>query len=156
MDYFIGILIFGAIIAACVAVVYTKHVEWQRRKAIGFPDKAPRMDDCIEASRQMLIFLDDRLYDTGAGAFADCKCGMEGSYLSLLRSHDIPDLIRYAHLAGCHITIEKVANHDIENPKNTKEKLEEFHTDLKIARHILVCKKLGIPESTPMSKTQGL
>lgn len=77
MDYVIGILIFGAIIAACVRVVYTKRIEWERRKAIGFPE-------------------------------------------------------------------------------NTKEKLEEFHTDLKIARHILVCKKLGIPESTPMSKTQGL
>lgn len=156
MDYVIGILIFGAIIAGCVAVIYTKHVEWEARKAVGFPDSMPVTDDCIEAVRLMMIFLGERLRETGAGPFADCKVGMEESSISLLKSHDIADLVRYAHLAGCHIKIEKVADHDIENPENTPEKLKEFHTDLKIARHIRVCKKLGIPESTPMSKTRGL
>ena len=67
-------------------------------------------------------------------AFSDCKSGMEGNSFTLMNSHDIPDLIRYIHLCGCRITIEEVADHDVENPKNTPEELKKFHTDLKKAR----------------------
>ena len=65
-----------------------------------------------------MVFLHDRYWNINS-AFSDCKSGMEGNSFTLMNSHDIPDLIRYIHLCGCRITIEEVADHDVENPKNT-------------------------------------
>ena len=109
------------------------QIEWEKKKMLGFMKETPCLDDCIEANRQMLIFLNERYWDIGHKAFDDIHSGMDRGSIFLLESHDIPDLIRYVHLCGCHIKIEAVADHDIENPKNTREVLEEFHTDLRKA-----------------------
>lgn len=133
MDYFIAILIFGSIIAFLVYMSINAHIEWERKKMLGFMKEAPLIDDCIEARRQLMVFLNDRYWKFNS-AFSDCHSGMDGNYFTLMDSHDIPDLIRYVHLCGCRITIEEVADHDVEDPKNTPEVLEKFHTDLRKAR----------------------
>ncbi len=133
MDYFIAILIFGAIIAFLVYMSINAHIEWERKKMLGFMKEAPLIDDCIEARRQLMVFLNDRYWKFNS-AFSDCHSGMDGNYFTLMDSHDIPDLIRYVHLCGCRITIEEVADHDVEDPKNTPEVLKKFHTDLRKAR----------------------
>lgn len=133
MDYFIAILIFGSIIAFLVYMSINAHIEWERKKMLGFMKEAPLIDDCIEARRQLMVFLNDRYWKFNS-AFSDCHSGMDGNYFTLMDSHDIPDLIRYVHLCGCRITIEEVADHDVEDPKNTPEVLKKFHTDLRKAR----------------------
>ena len=133
MDYLIAILIFGAIIAVFVYMCINAHIEWERKKMLGFMKEAPLIDDCIEARRQLMVFLNDRYWNFNS-AFSDCHSGMDGNFFTLMDSHDIPDLIRYIHLCGCRITIEEVADHDVEDPKNTPEVLKKFHTDLKKAR----------------------
>lgn len=134
MDYVLGFLFFGSIIAAFSYLCVTAHISWEKKKMLGFMKETPELDDCIEASRQMLVFLNERYWGIGHNACDDVHAGMNGSYFRLLESHDIPDLIRYVHLCGCHIKIEAVADHDIENPKNTREVLKEYHTDLWKAR----------------------
>lgn len=133
MDYLIMILIFGAIIAVFVYMCINAHIQWEKKKMLGFMKEAPLIDDCIEARRQLMVFLHDRYWNINS-AFSDCHSGMNGNSFTLMDSHDIPDLIRYIHLCGCRITIEEVADHDVEDPKNTPEVLKKFHTDLKKAR----------------------
>ena len=133
MDYVIMFLIFGSVISFFVYMSITSRIEWEKRKMLGFMKEVPLSDDCIEARRQLMVFLHDRYWNINS-AFYDCKSGMEVNSLTLMNSHDIPDLIRYIHLCGCRITIEEVADHDVENPKNTPEELKKFHTDLKKAR----------------------
>lgn len=134
MDYVCIILIFGCVLAFLVYMCITAHIEWEKRKMLGFMKETPLLDDCIEANRQMWVFLHERYWGIGHKAFDDVDTGMNGNGISLVHSHDIPDLIRYVHLCGCHIKIEAVADHDIEDPKNTREVLKEFHTDLRKAR----------------------
>ena len=133
MDYLIMILIFGAIIAVFVYMCINAHIQCEKKKMLGFMKEAPLIDDCIEARRQLMVFLHDRYWKINS-AFSDCHSGMNGNSFTLMDSHDIPDLIRYIHLCGCRITIEEVADHDVEDPKNTREVLKKFHTDLKKAR----------------------
>ena len=134
MEWLFWILFFACILAFIVYQCITAHIEWEKRKMLGFMKETPLLDDCIEANRQMWSFLNDRYWGIGHNAFSDVKTGMDGNFFTLIESHDIPDLIRYVHLFGCHIKIEAVADHDIEDPKNTREVLEEFHTDLRKAR----------------------
>lgn len=141
MDFVVFILIFGAIIAACVYLSITAYIEWEKKKMLGFMKEAPLSDDCIEANRQLWVFLNERYYDIGHGAFSDVRTGMNGNFLTLIESHDIPDLIRYVHLCGCRIKIEQVEDHDIEDPKNTREVMKEFHTDLRKARNSRIERK---------------
>lgn len=140
MDYVIMFLIFGSVISFFVYMSITSRIEWEKRKMLGFMKEVPLSDDCIEARRQLMVFLHDRYWNINS-AFSDCKSGMEGNSFTLMKSHDIPDLIRYIHLCGCRITIEEVADHDVENPKNTPEELKKFHTDLKKAREERIDRK---------------
>lgn len=133
MDYVIMFLIFGSVISFFVYMSITSRIEWEKRKMLGFMKEVPLSDDCIEARRQLMVFLNDRYWNINS-AFSDSKSGMDGNFFTLMDSHDIPDLIRFVHLCGCRITIEEVADHDVENPKNTPEELKKFHTDLKKAR----------------------
>jgi hypothetical protein len=133
MDYVIMFLIFGSVISFFVYMSITSRIEWEKRKMLGFMKEVPLSDDCIEARRQLMVFLNDRYWNINS-AFSDSKSGMDGNFFTLMDSHDIPDLIRYVHLCGCRITIEEVADHDVEDPKNTPEVLKKFHTDLRKAR----------------------
>lgn len=133
MDYLFLILFLACILAFIVYQCIAAHIEWEKKKMLGFMKEAPLIDDCIEARRQLMVFLHDRYWKINS-VFSDCHSGMEGNSFTLMDSHDIPDLIRYIHLCGCRITIEEVADHDVEDPKNTPEVLTKFHTDLKKAR----------------------
>lgn len=130
MDYVLAFLIFGAIIAVSSLAVYETHVKWQKRKMMGFPKESPSSDDCIWQAKKMTDFLYDRLMEAGGNPVAECTTGMKANSFTLGRSHDIVDLVRYAHLAGCRIVIEQVEDHDIETPENTREVLKKYHTDL--------------------------
>jgi hypothetical protein len=126
-------LIFGSVISFFVYMSITARIDWEKRKLLGFMKEVPLSDDCIEARRQLMVFLNDRYWNINS-AFSDSKSGMDGNFFTLMDSHDIPDLIRFVHLCGCCITIEEVADHDVEDPKNAPEELKKFHTDLKKAR----------------------
>lgn len=137
MDYFIAILIFGAIIVAMVGVIYVTHDDRQRRAEMGFPKEQPDTLDCIEAANLMTEFVWTRLAGTGV-KWDDPydKWGMDQSfYLMYDNKGELADFVRLCHAAGCRITIEQVSDEDIEDPKNTKEAMEKWHSDLKIAYH---------------------
>lgn len=140
MDYVIMFLIFGSVISFFVYMSITARIDWEKRKLLGFMKEVPLSDDCIEARRQLMVFLNDRYWNINS-AFSDSKSGMDGNFFTLMDSHDIPDLIRFIHLCGCRITIEEVADHDVEAPKNTPEELKKFHTDLKKAREERIDRK---------------
>ena len=134
MDYVIAILIFAAIIVTMVAFIYDRHLQWKQKQQLGFMKKMPDYEDCLEANRQLMVFLHDRYWNINT--VDSCgKAGMDGNFLSLTDSHDVVDFIRYIHLCGCRITIEEVADHDVESPNSTPEALKKFHTDLDRARH---------------------
>ena len=131
MDYVIAFFILGIFLFTVAFLALDKYQQIQKREWLKIPKKAPVTDDCIWQAKKMVGYLNDRLHDTGADGFAECGKGMNGNFFTLYDSHDIVDLVRYAHLAGCHITIEQIAEHDIESPRNTKECLKKYHTDLK-------------------------
>lgn len=137
MDYFITILIFGGIIFASVAVICTVNEDRKRRQEMGFPKEQPDTQDCIEAANLMTQFVWSRLSQTGVNWNDPYrKYGMdECFYLSSDGSGELADFVRLCHMAGCRVTIEQVSDEDIEDPKNTKEVMKKFHSDLKIARH---------------------
>ena len=134
MDVLVTVSIFGAIAAVFVYMCINAHIQWEKKKMLGFMKEAPLIDDCIEANRQLFSFLNDRYWSIGNGACSDVHTGMNGNFFRLINSHDIPDLIRFVHLCGCRITIEEVADHDVEDPNSTPEALKKFHTDLDRAR----------------------
>ena len=137
MDYFITILIFGGIIFAMAGVIYVTYEDRKRREEMGFPKEQPDKQDCIEAANLMTQFVWSRLSQTGV-KWDDpyTKYGMgNGFYLMSDSSGELADFVRLCHLAGCRVTIEQVSEEDIEDPKNTKEAMKKFHSDLKIARH---------------------
>ena len=134
MDYVIAILIFAAITSAMVWLIYDRHLQWKQKQQLGFMRQLPDYEDCLEANRQLMVFLHDRYWNINT--VDSCgKAGMDGNYLTLIDSHDVVDFIRYIHLCGCRITIEEVADHDVESPNSTPEALKKFHTDLDRARH---------------------
>ena len=133
MEWLFWILVFGCILAFIVYQCIMAQISWEKRKMLGFPDKTPLPDDCIEAWHQMLSAVYDRLQDTDWHWFDDTKKGMDSSYFTLRNSHDGPDIIRAIHMGGGRITIEWKHDKDIENPKNTPEVLKKYHTDLRKA-----------------------
>ena len=134
MDYVIAILIFAAITSTMVFFIYDRYLQWKQKQQLGFMREMPDHADCLEANRQLMVFLHDRYWNINT-VDSCIKAGMDGSYLSLIDSHDVVDFIRYIHLCGCRITIEEVADHDVEDPSSTPEALKKFHTDLDRARH---------------------
>ena len=134
MDYVIMFLIFTTITSVMVWLIYDRYLQWVQKRELGFMRELPDYDDCLEANRQLMVFLHDRYWNINT-VDSCSKAGMDGNYLTLIDSHDIVDLIRYIHLCGCRITIEEVADHDVESPKSTPEALKKFHTDLDRARH---------------------
>ena len=136
MDYLFWILFFGVGIAWFFWRMNRVTMDFQRREDMGFPREAPVNDDCIEASRMMVNFVADRLQDINEDWMADCKVGMESSHNKLRDSHDLDEFVRYVHLVGCHVKIEQVSDHDIENPENTSEKLKEHHKDLLVENYV--------------------
>lgn len=133
MDYVIMFLIFTTITSVMVWIIYDRYLQWEQKKQLGFMREMPDYDDCLEANRQLMVFLHDRYWNINT-VDSCSKAGMDGSYLTLIDSHDIVDLIRYIHLCGCRITIEEVADHDVESPNSTPEALKKFHSDLDRAR----------------------
>ena len=134
MDYVIAILIFAAITSTMVFFIYDRYLQCKQKQQLGFMREMPDHADCLEANRQLMVFLHDRYWNINT-VDSCIKAGMDGSYLSLIDSHDVVDFIRYIHLCGCRITIEEVADHDVEDPSSTPEALKKFHTDLDRARH---------------------
>ena len=133
MDYVIMFLIFTTITSVMVWIIYDRHLQWKQKQQLGFMREMPDYSDCLEANRQLMRFLSDRYWNINT--VNSCgKAGMDGNFLSLTDSHDVVDLIRYIHLCGCRITIEEVADHDVESPDSTPEALKKFHTDLYRAR----------------------
>ena len=133
MDYVIMFLIFTTITSVMVWIIYDRHLQWKQKQQLGFMRELPDYDDCLEANRQLMVFLHDRYWNINT-VDSCSKAGMDGNYLTLIDSHDIVDLIRYIHLCGCRITIEEVADHDVESPNSTPEALKKFHSDLDRAR----------------------
>lgn len=133
MDYVIMFLIFTTITSVMVWIIYDRYLQWEQKKQLGFMREMPDYDDCLEANRQLMVFLHDRYWNINT-VDSCSKAGMDGNYLTLIDSHDIVDLIRYIHLCGCRITIEEVADHDVESPSSTPEALKKFHSDLDRAR----------------------
>lgn len=132
MDYFIAILIFGAVVAFFVYMSVTAHIEWERRKMLGFMKETPSMDDSIEAAKEALHFICDRM-EGDPRRWDECSTGGDG-FFTMLNSTDIANFFRYAHFAGCHIIIKQVSDKDIEDPKNTKEVFREWESDMARAR----------------------
>lgn len=129
MDYVIAFLFGAGFLAMMVWLIYDRHLQWEQKKKLGFLREVPDYADCLEANRQLMVFLHDRYWNINT--VDSCgKAGMDGNFLSLIDSHDVVDFIRYIHLCGCRITIEEVADHDVEDPKTTPEVLKKFHTDL--------------------------
>ncbi|MBQ8888219.1 MAG: hypothetical protein IJY59_01870 [Bacteroidaceae bacterium] len=116
--------------------------QWTRRKELKVPDKVALKDDCIEASRMLLSFVNERIVDAYGNSFERAK-GMNGNFFSLMKSHDIPDLIRYVHMAGYRIELVKVSEHDVESPSTTEERLNKYHVELKTAERNRIEKELG-------------
>jgi hypothetical protein len=133
MDYVIMFLIFTTITSVMVWIIYDRYLQWEQKKQLGFMREMPDYEDCLEANRQLMVFLHDRYWNINT-VDSCSKAGMDGNYLTLIDSHDIVDLIRYIHLCGCRITIEEVADHDVESPNSTPEALKKFHSDLDRAR----------------------
>lgn len=134
MDYVIAFLFGAGFLAMMVWLIYDRHLQWEQKKMLGFLREVPDYADCLEANRQLMVFLHDRYWNINT--IDSCgKAGMDGNFLSLIDSHDVVDFIRYIHLCGCRITIEEVADHDVEDPNSTPEALKKFHTDLDRARH---------------------
>ena len=133
MDYVIVFLIFTTITSAMVWLIYDRHLQWKQKQQLGFMREMPDYADCLEANRQLMVFLRDRYWNINT-VDSCSKAGMDGNYLTLIDSHDIVDLIRYIHLCGCRIAIEEVADHDVESPNSTPEALKKFHSDLDRAR----------------------
>lgn len=133
MDYVIMFLIFTTITSVMVWLIYDRYLQWEQKKQLGFMRQLPDYDDCLEANRQLMVFLHDRYWNINT-VDSCSKAGMDGNSLTLIDSHDIVDLIRYIHLCGCRITIEEVADHDVESPNSTPEALKKFHSDLDRAR----------------------
>ena len=134
MDYVIYVLFGAGFLAMMVWLIYDRHLQWEQKKMLGFMREVPDYSDCLEANRQLMVFLHDRYWNINT--VDSCgKAGMDGNCLSLIDSHDVVDFIRYIHLCGCRITIEEVADHDVEDPNSTPEALKKFHTDLDRARH---------------------
>lgn len=133
MDYVIMFLIFTTITSVMVWIIYDRYLQWKQKQQLGFMREMPDYADCLEANRQLMVFLHDRYWNINT-ADSCIKAGMDGNYFTLTDSHDIVDLIRYIHLCGCRITIEEVADHDVEDPKTTPEVLKKFYSDLDRAR----------------------
>lgn len=133
MDYVIMFLIFTTITSVMVWIIYDRYLQWKQKQQLGFMREMPDYDDCLEANRQLMVFLHDRYWNINT-VDSCSKAGMDGNSLTLIDSHDIVDLIRYIHLCGCRITIEEVADHDVESPNSTPEALKKFHSDLDRAR----------------------
>ena len=133
MDYLICFLFGAGFLAMMVWLIYDRHLQWEQKQQLGFMREVPDYADCLEANRQLMVFLHDRYWNINT-ADSCRKAGMDGNFLSLTDSHDVVDFIRYIHLCGCRITIEEVADHDVEDPKTTPEVLKKFHTDLDRAR----------------------
>ena len=134
MDYVIAFLFCAGFLAMMVWLIYDRYLQWEQKKMLGFLREVPDYADCLEANRQLMVFLHDRYWNINT--VDSCgKAGMDGNFLSLIDSHDVVDFIRYIHLCGCRITIEEVADHDVEGPNSTPEALKKFHTDLDRARH---------------------
>lgn len=137
MDYVISFVIFGAIIVAMVGVIYVTWEDRKHRDEMGFPKERPDTLDCIEAANLMCKFVWGRLSQTGVKWNDPYRMyGMgECFYLMYDKNGELADFVRLCHMAGCRITIEQVSDEDIEDPKNTKETMKKFHSDLKIAHH---------------------
>lgn len=135
MDYVItfSIIIIG--ICGASFLVLDKYYKIKARDYLNIPKQSPVSDDCIWQARKMVGFISDRLEETKpVFVLPENEAGMNSGRISLYESQDIVDLVRFAHLAGCRIVIEQIENHDIENPKNTKDVLNRYHTCLNRSR----------------------
>ena len=134
MDYVMGFLFCGGIFLFAVFMLREQEAIWKRKRELHIPKEMPLQDDCIEASRQLLSFLSERIWDVHHSLLKPCDEGVNTGLIGLDDSHDIPDLIRIAHLAGYDIVLVQKDDKDIENPEMTREKLEKHHVDLRVAR----------------------
>ena len=129
MEILFWIAVFGCILAFIIYQGKEAEREWERRKMLGFPKEAPRLDDSIEAARQALHFINDRL-DGRPDKWESCKKTGASGYFTMLDSVDIAEFFRYAHFAGCEVVIRQVSKEDIEDPKNTRKAFEEWVSDM--------------------------
>ena len=134
MDYVMGFLFCGGLFLFAVFMLREQKATWERKKELHVPKELPLKDDCIEASRQLISFLSERTWDIYHDLMKPIHEGTETSFCGLRDSHDIPDLIRIAHMVGYDIVLVQKGDKDIENPEMTKEKLEKYHVDLIVAR----------------------
>lgn len=143
MDYVIAFVVIVICLGVIFMLVLERYHKVKKMDYLNMPKKSPVTDDCIWQARKMVSFINDRLKDVNEDPFAACKTGMNEGCFKLMDSHDVVDLVRYAHLAGCKICIEQVADHDIENPRNTEAVLKKYHTDLRRSRSERLEKKFS-------------
>lgn len=134
MDKVFCVLFYIVIIALAVMMISMTWYSIKAKEYMNIPKEMPVTDDCIWQARKLVAFIRRRLSEINGDPFSDIHSGMNKWVSSLEDSHDIVDLIRAVHLAGCHIRIEQISDEDIETKANTKEVLKSYHTDLSRSR----------------------
>lgn len=125
-------LAFIVVCAAVYAYLFFRY-RYLAREHLKINSPDPSVDDCRWEAKQMMQFVEDRCCKVHNDCFAGCKKGMEDTMYTC-KGYDLTELVRLAHQAGCRIIIKKVADHDIENPRTTREYLENHHMKLRRQR----------------------
>lgn len=141
MNDVIIFLAIGDVFLLIYYLIQEKSRQDSRRKELNAPCKAPSREECVEASKLTISFINDRLWEMKYDAFVECKVGMNEGFFGLYDSHILPNLFHNAHMAGYRVVLVKEGDSDIENPKNTKDVLKKYHKNWKLVRHMGIEKK---------------
>lgn len=133
MDVFIGIVILLAGMAGTVFLVWNQYNLIKTEAYKKAPTVSPVTDDCIYQADKMLMFLQQRFDAADPNSVSDWKRTANLKLNVLRESHEVIDLARSVHLAGCHIVIEEVPEDYVEGTGLSENPSVIFLTDLKRA-----------------------
>lgn len=102
----------------------------------------PIVDNCRWEAKKMMQFVDERCCKVHNNCFAGCKLGMDETMYTC-KGYDLQMLVYLAHQVGCRIVIKKMTDHDIEDPRVTRELLERHHMKLRRELDERLNKKYG-------------
>ena len=141
-DFIIFLAIADCILLA-IFIIRDRTEQSRRRLQLKVPYRMPYHENCREAFKQTLSFVNDRVWEIHNKAFIANEVGMDKSFISLYDSQEIPYLYSIAHMSGYRVVLYKEDDKDVENPDNTPEKMKKYHKDIKIALHKRIEKKYG-------------
>lgn len=133
MDVLFGIVILLAGMAGTGFLVWNQYNLFKSEAWKKAPTVSPVTDDCIYQAAKMLKFLRQRLDAVDPNGVSDWKRTAETKVNVLMGSHEVIDLARSVHLAGCHIVIEEVPDGYVEGSGSSDDPSVIFMTDLKRA-----------------------